>query len=125
MQQQAAAAGALQALMYCPGRLDIAAGVASEGGIDPLVHIVKTAPLPLRSAAAAALCNLALASPHNQVSCVPGLSESCSASLPCLLGHHALPDLPDVRNSLHNTLHNTLQDLPWSISKLCLICTVL
>lgn len=67
VQQQAAATGALQALMYCPGRLDIAAGVASEGGVLPLVNIVATGPLPLRSAAAAALCNLALASPHNQV----------------------------------------------------------
>ena len=67
VQQQAAAAGALQALMYCPGRLDIAASVASEGGITPLVEILRTGPLPLRSAAAAVLCNLALASPHNQV----------------------------------------------------------
>lgn len=67
VQQQAAAAGALQALMYCPPGLDIAAGVASEGGIAPLLHMLGTGPLPLRSAAAAALCNLALASPHNQV----------------------------------------------------------
>lgn len=67
VQQQAAAAGALQALMYCPGRLDIAAAVASEGSVLPLVNILTTGPLPLRSAAAAALCNLALASPHNQV----------------------------------------------------------
>ena len=68
MQQQAAAAGALQALTYCPGRLDISAGIASEGGIPPLVAMVTTGPIPLRSAAAGALCNLALASPHNQVS---------------------------------------------------------
>ena len=68
LQQQAAAAGALQALTYCPGRTDISAGIASEGGIGPLVSMVTNGPLPLRSAAAGALCNLALASPHNQVS---------------------------------------------------------
>lgn len=68
LQQQAAAAGALQALSYCPGRLDISAGIAAEGGIPPLVAMVTTGPLPLRSAAAGALCNLALASTQNQVS---------------------------------------------------------
>lgn len=67
LQQQAAAAGALQALAYCPDRLDISAGIAAEGGIQPLVHMVTEGPMPLRSAAAGALCNLALASPHNQV----------------------------------------------------------
>ncbi len=79
LQQQAAAAGALQALTYCPGRLDISAGIASEGGVPPLV---TTGPLPLRSAAAGALCNLALASPHNQVCCcslAPHLCVSCLA----------------------------------------------
>ena len=72
LQQQAAAAGALQALTYCPGRTDISAGIAGEGGIAPLVAMVTTGPLPLRSAAAGALCNLALANPTNQVSkCFP------------------------------------------------------
>ena len=71
LQQQAAAAGALQALAYCPGTLDISAGIASEGGVAPLVTMVTTGPLPLRSAAAGALCNLALASPHNQVCLLP------------------------------------------------------
>lgn len=67
VQQQAAAGGALQALVYCPGHLDIAAGVAAEGALLPLVNILTSGPLPLRTAAAAALCNLALANPHNQV----------------------------------------------------------
>ncbi|KAL0027101.1 hypothetical protein WJX79_006042 [Trebouxia sp. C0005] len=70
LQQQAAAAGALQALAYCPGTLDISAGIASEGGVAPLVTMVTTGPLPLRSAAAGALCNLALASPHNQAAII-------------------------------------------------------
>ena len=82
LQQKAAAVGALQALAYCPGRLDISAGIAAEGGIEPLVHMVTEGPMPLRSAAAGALCNLALASPHNQVThsvtaCLVLTEDSC------------------------------------------------
>ena len=86
LQQQAAAAGALQALTYCPGRTDISAGIAGEGGIAPLVAMVTTGPLPLRSAAAGALCNLALANPPNQVSylCLQLLHNCICANEPVL-----------------------------------------
>ena len=53
------------------------------GGCAPPVTMVTTGLLPLRSAAAGALCNLALASPHNQVC----LLLTCShLTVTCLAG---------------------------------------
>ena len=67
LQQQAAAAGALQALAYCPSAgPDLANSIAVHGGVAPLVTMLSSAPQPMRCAAAGALCNIAFGSPANQ-----------------------------------------------------------
>ena len=77
MQQQAAAAGAVQALAYCPdASASLASALAGHGVIEPLVKILKSAPRPMRCAAAGALCNLALRSHAIQVS----RGNACSAN---------------------------------------------
>ena len=68
LQQQAAAAGAVQALAYNPDpSASLASSLAEQGVIQPLVNILKTAPGAVRCAAAGALCNLALKSRPIQV----------------------------------------------------------
>lgn len=68
LQQQAAAAGAVQAIAYCPSSPSSLAGaLAAQGVVQPLVKILNTAPRAMRCAAAGALCNLALRDPAIQV----------------------------------------------------------
>lgn len=68
LQQQAAAAGALQALAYCPSRgPTYARTIAAHDALQPLVDMLERGPVPMCCAAAGALCNLALACPENQV----------------------------------------------------------
>ena len=68
LQQQAAAAGALQALAFCPSRGPTYARIiATHDALTPLVDMLEKGPVPMCCAAAGALCNLALACPENQV----------------------------------------------------------
>lgn len=68
LQQQAAAAGAVQALAYCPNSTtSLASALAGHGVIEPLVAILNSAPRAMRCAAAGSLCNLALQSCAIQV----------------------------------------------------------
>lgn len=68
LQQQAAGAGALQALAYCPARGSAHARViAKHDAILPLADMLHKGPIPMCCAAAGALCNLALACTDNQV----------------------------------------------------------
>ena len=68
LQQQAAAAGAIQAIAYCPTMGPaFARTVAANGAIHPLVDMLTRGPVAMRCAAAGALCNLSLGCPDNQV----------------------------------------------------------
>lgn len=68
LQQQAAAAGAVQALAYSSDpTASLASALTGHGVVQPLVRILKTAPAAIRCAAAGALCNLALRSRDIQV----------------------------------------------------------
>jgi hypothetical protein len=71
LQQQAACVGALQALAFCPAQGSAIADsiAASSGCLEHLLGLLKTGPLPLRSLAAGALCNLALGNPSLAVRC--------------------------------------------------------
>ena len=83
LQQQAAAAGAIQAISYCPTMGPaFARTVAANGAIHPLVDMLSRGPVAMRCAAAGALCNLSLGCPDNQVGRHrrPGWTAAC----PCL-----------------------------------------
>ncbi|BDA42787.1 probable vacuolar protein 8 at C-terminar half [Coccomyxa sp. Obi] len=61
VQQRAACIGALQALAFCPQEgTRTAEGIASGGCLPHLLGLLRAGPLPLRSLAAGALCNLTL-----------------------------------------------------------------
>ena len=68
LQQQAAGAGALQALAFTPTSTELARDIAKAGAINRLVAMLSHGPVPMRCAAAGTLCNLSLACPANQVS---------------------------------------------------------
>ncbi|KAK9812888.1 hypothetical protein WJX72_005286 [[Myrmecia] bisecta] len=73
LQQQAAAAGAIQALAYWPGGDTCCSqALAADGALAPLLRMLTGHHLPLRAAAAGALCNLALGCPENQAAIVAG-----------------------------------------------------
>lgn len=68
LQQQAAAAGAVQALAYSSDpTASLASTLTGHGVVQPLVGILMTAPAAIRCAAAGALCNLAIKSRAIQV----------------------------------------------------------
>ncbi|KAK9836410.1 hypothetical protein WJX84_004398, partial [Apatococcus fuscideae] len=70
LQQQAAGAGALQALAFTPHSTELARDIAKAGAINRLVAMLSHGPVPMRCAAAGTLCNLSLACPANQASIV-------------------------------------------------------
>lgn len=61
VQQRAACIGALQALAFCPEEgTRTAEDIASGGCLPHLLGLLRSGPLPLRSLAAGAMCNLTL-----------------------------------------------------------------
>lgn len=61
VQQRAACIGALQALAFCPEEgTRTAEGIPAGGCLPHLLGLLRAGPLPLRSLAAGALCNLTL-----------------------------------------------------------------
>ena len=61
VQQRAACIGALQALAFCPEEgTRTAEGIAASGCLPHLLSLLRAGPLPLRSLAAGAVCNLTL-----------------------------------------------------------------